>query len=125
MPDKKYKTPNGQIVSEKELQTKYGEKFNSLIQNKTFSEVNEPVYKTPNGKFEAESVLVKKYGDKFNELKTNNTFVLDTPVVKKKLLPRLVHQHLLLKIKNRFREKWMVLWLRQKCRRLMVFQKEI
>jgi hypothetical protein len=104
MPDKKYKTPNGQIVSEKELQSKYGEKFNSLLQNKTFSEVNEPVYKTPNGKYEIESVLEKKYGEKFNELKKNNTFILDVP--KKK-----IHQHLLLQRQVRNRYRRMVLWL--------------
>ena len=83
MQEPKYKTPNGQIVEKKELQSKYGAKFDELVQNKTFLEVNEPVYKTPSGKYEVESVLSKKYGEKFNELKTNNTFVLDTPVKKK------------------------------------------
>lgn len=83
MQEPKYKTPNGQIVEKKELQSKYGAKFDELVQNKTFLEVNEPVYKTPSGKYEVESVLAKKYGEKFNELKTNNTFVLDTPEKKK------------------------------------------
>ena len=91
MPDRKYKTPNGQIVNGAELQSKYGEKFNSLVADKTFSEVTEPVYKTPNGKFETESVLTNKYGDKFNELKANNTFILDAPLKKKKIL-HLLHQ---------------------------------
>jgi len=83
MPDKKFKTPNGKIVNESELVNKYGEKFNSLIENKTFSEVSEPVYKTPNGSYEAESVLQSKYGDRFDELKNNKTFILDVPLKKK------------------------------------------
>jgi DNA-binding MltR family transcriptional regulator len=83
MPDKKFKTPNGKIVSESELTNKYGEKFNSLVENKTFSEVSEPVYKTPNGSYEAESVLQSKYGEKFDELKNNKTFILDSPLKKK------------------------------------------
>ena len=86
MPDRKYKTPNGQIVKESELQAKYGDRFSSLIQDKTFSEVTEPVYKTPNGKYEIESVLKGKYGDKFEELSKNNTFILDLPAQKKNLV---------------------------------------
>ena len=83
MPDKKFKTPNGQIVNESELSAKYGDRFNSLIQDKTFSEVTEPVYKTPNGKYATESTLKTKYGAKFDELSSNNTFVLDNPTEKK------------------------------------------
>lgn len=79
MPDPKYKTPNGQIVSETELKTKYGDRFESLVKDKTFSAIEEPLYKTPNGKYEVESVLKSKYGDKFQELITNKTFVLDSP----------------------------------------------
>jgi len=77
MPDKKFKTPNGQIVNESELKTKYGEKFSELVGNKTFSEVTENVYRTPNGKFETESVLKEKYKDDFVNLTSNNTFVLE------------------------------------------------
>ena len=103
MQEPKYKTPNGQIVEKKELQSKYGAKFDELVQNKTFLEVNEPVYKTPSGKYEVESVLAKKYGEKFNELKTNNTFVLDTPEKKKNL-----HNHHQFS-QNRFRYRKLVL----------------
>jgi hypothetical protein len=71
MQEPKYKTPNGQIVDKKELQSKYGTKFDELVKNKTFSEITEPVYKVPNGKYEVESVLTKKYGEKFNELKAS------------------------------------------------------
>ena len=104
MPDTKYKTPNGQIVNGTELQAKYGDKFSSLLNDKTFVEVTEPVYKTPNGKYESESVLKNKYGDKFDELSKNNTFVLDTPSLKKKK-----NQNLLQLLKNWFRELLLVL----------------
>ena len=83
MPDHKYKTPNGRIISEKDLREKYGTKFDSLVSANTFSIVEENVYKTPNGKFELESVLKDKYGEKFKSLIDNNTFQLDTPVKKK------------------------------------------
>lgn len=74
MTDPKYKTPNGKIVSEKELKDKYGEKFDSLVKANTFSVVNENVYKTPNGSFETESVLKNKYGDRFNKLVADKVF---------------------------------------------------
>ena len=83
MPDKKYKTPNGSIVSESDLRNKYGNKFNDLTNNGSFSLIDEPIYKTPNGKYETESVLKKKYGDKFQGLIDSNMFALDEPVKKK------------------------------------------
>lgn len=83
MPDHRYKTPNGKIVSEATLQEKYGDKFNSLVADSTFVAVNENVYKTPNGTLEAESVLKEKYGDRFDSLVENNTFALDYQVKKK------------------------------------------
>ena len=83
MPDPKYKTPNGKIVSEKDLKEKYGTKFDSLVNANTFSLINENVYKTPNGTFEIESVLEKKYGDRFAQLVVDKTFELEDQIKKK------------------------------------------
>jgi hypothetical protein len=83
MPDPKYKTPNGKIVSERDLKEKYGTKFDSLVNANTFSLINENVYKTPNGTFEIESVLEKKYGDRFAQLVVDKTFELEDQIKKK------------------------------------------
>lgn len=83
MQEPKYKTPNGEIVDKSVLQKKYGERFNSLVQEKTFQEVNENIYRTPNGKLEVESVLKNKYGGNFKKILTENDFKLEFPVKKK------------------------------------------
>ena len=36
MIEKKYKTPNGNILTEGELKSEYGERFDSLVQDNTF-----------------------------------------------------------------------------------------
>jgi hypothetical protein len=41
MAEKQFKTPNGNILTEGELKKEYGERFNSLIQDNTFTEVTE------------------------------------------------------------------------------------
>lgn len=40
MIEKKYKTPNGNILTEGELKNEYGERFDSLVQDNTFMEIN-------------------------------------------------------------------------------------
>src|SRR6185503_2736071 len=80
---KKYKTPNGQIVDESVLRQKYGDRFDSLVSNGTFTEHNESdvavadnksnQYVTPNGQIVSGDVLSKKYGDRLNSLITNGT----------------------------------------------------
>ena len=83
---KKYKTPNGQVVDESVLRQKYGDRFDSLVKDGTFSEHNgsdvavsdksnnSNQYVTPNGKIVSGDVLSQKYGDDFKTLVGNGTF---------------------------------------------------
>ena len=77
MDEKYYTTPNGTIVSESTLRSKYGEKFDSFLSDGKITEVSETVYETPNGSLVQESVLKDKYGEKFN------TFLSDGNLKKK------------------------------------------
>jgi len=77
MDEKYYTTPNGTIVSESTLRSKYGEKFDSFLSDGKITEVSETVYETPNGSLVQESVLKDKYGEKFN------TFLSDGKLKKK------------------------------------------
>jgi len=60
MSDKKFKTPNGLVLSENELVAEYGDKFNSLVQNNTFVEVVDDSLKK---KDTTESTLVEAQSD--------------------------------------------------------------
>lgn len=81
---KKYRTPNGQVVDESVLRQKYGDRFDSLVSDGTFSEHNESnvavadnnsnQYVTPNGQIVTGDVLSQKYGDRFNTLVNDGTF---------------------------------------------------
>jgi hypothetical protein len=77
MEEKNYTTPNGTIVSESTLRSKYGEKFDSFLSDGKITEVTETIYETPNGSLVQESVLKDKYGEKFN------TFLSDGKLKKK------------------------------------------
>lgn len=82
--DSRYRTPNGKVVTEGQLKEKYGDRFDSLIQEGSFTSISENTFSTPNGTLETESVLREKYGDRFDSLIENNTFSLDFSPVKKK-----------------------------------------
>lgn len=75
---KKYRTPNGQVVDESVLREKYGNRFDSLVSNGTFTvEEDKPsgiLYTTPNGKEADETTLKNKYGSEFETLVGNGTF---------------------------------------------------
>ncbi len=66
---KKYRAPNGEIVEESVLRSKYGDRFDALVQSGTFTPVEEAAsqnlsakkYKTPNGAIVDETVLRDKY----------------------------------------------------------------
>jgi hypothetical protein len=77
MDEKYYTTPNGTIVGESTLRSKYGEKFDSFLSDGKITEVAETIYETPNGSLIQESVLKDKYGEKFN------TFLSDGKLKKK------------------------------------------
>jgi hypothetical protein len=77
MDEKYYTTPNGTIVGESTLRSKYGEKFDSFLSDGKITEVAETIYETPNGSLVQESVLKDKYGEKFN------TFLSDGKLKKK------------------------------------------
>jgi hypothetical protein len=77
MDEKYYTTPNGTIVGESTLRSKYGEKFDSFLSDGKINEVAETIYETPNGSLVQESVLKDKYGEKFN------TFLSDGKLKKK------------------------------------------
>ena len=77
MDEKYYTTPNGTIVGESTLRSKYGEKFDSFLSDGKITEVAETIYETPNGILVQESVLKDKYGEKFN------TFLSDGKLKKK------------------------------------------
>jgi len=73
----KYKTANGKIVSEQELKNYYGDRFESLLDEGKFQEIdsNEATYITKNNKEVTESELVEYYGqEKFNEHLKNGDF---------------------------------------------------
>jgi hypothetical protein len=77
MDEKYYTTPNGTIVGESTLRSKYGEKFDSFLSDGKITEVAETIYETPNRSLVQESVLKDKYGEKFN------TFLSDGNLKKK------------------------------------------
>jgi len=91
---KKYRAPNGEIVEESVLRSKYGDRFDALVQSGTFTPVEEAAsqnlsakkYKTPNGAIVDETVLRDKYGDKFESYVSQGAFVpeqVSEPVKKK------------------------------------------
>ena len=96
MDEKYYTTPNGTIVGESTLRSKYGEKFDSFLSDGKITEVAETIYETPNGSLIQESVLKDKYGEKFN------TFLSDGKL-KKKNRPNRLKQFKLNK-KHRLRQ---------------------
>ena len=81
--DNRYRTPNGKVATEEQLQAKYGDKLEGLIANETFSVIEENTFATPNGTLESESVLRERYGDRFDTLLNENTISLDFTFKKK------------------------------------------
>ncbi len=70
---KKYITPNGSVVDESSLRTKYGARFDELVSNGTFKLHSGNTVKTPNGSVIDESVAKSKYGERYNDLINSGT----------------------------------------------------
>jgi len=69
----KYLTPNGSLVEESVLRSKYGGRFDELVSNGTLTlqvseEISASQYVTPNGSVLDEGVLRSKYGERFDSL---------------------------------------------------------
>ena len=62
---KKYKTANGTVATESELREYYGDKFDNMLSDGLFTDVDEPkeeIYITANGSEATKSELIEYYG---------------------------------------------------------------
>ena len=78
--EKRYKTPNGKILTESSLRQRFGEDFGKLvatgqfvetteeIQEMTSEEVTMPTYVAPNGKEFTENELKDRFGNQWEDI---------------------------------------------------------
>ena len=89
--EKRYKTPNGKILTESSLRQRFGEDFGKLvatgqfvetteeIQEMTSEEVTMPTYVAPNGKEFTENELKDRFGNQWEDISVQfeNKFTFD------------------------------------------------